>query len=143
MLPAHNGVHRHFNGYFNKGQRMHLSHTTPILRSFDEAKARAFYVDFLGFTMDWEHRFEPGMPLYCQVSRGACVLHLTEHHGDCSPGAGMRIAVHDVDALHAELTAKPYANARPHINAMPWGTRDMSVTDPFGNRLTFTSAIST
>jgi hypothetical protein len=24
---------------------------------------------------------------------------------------------------------------------MPWGTRDMSVADPFGNRLTFTSAI--
>jgi uncharacterized glyoxalase superfamily protein PhnB len=26
---------------------------------------------------------------------------------------------------------------------MPWGTRDFTVTDPFGNRLTFTSAIST
>jgi hypothetical protein len=23
---------------------------------------------------------------------------------------------------------------------MPWGTRDMSVKDPFGNRLTFTDA---
>jgi len=42
-----------------------------VLRSFDEAKAREFYVDFLGFTVDWEHRFEPGMPLYMQVSRAA------------------------------------------------------------------------
>jgi hypothetical protein len=25
---------------------------------------------------------------------------------------------------------------------MPWGTRDLSVGDPFGNRLTFTDAIS-
>jgi hypothetical protein len=25
---------------------------------------------------------------------------------------------------------------------MPWGTRDMTIADPFGNRLTFTSAIS-
>jgi len=25
---------------------------------------------------------------------------------------------------------------------MPWGSRDMSIRDPFGNRLTFTSAIS-
>jgi Glyoxalase superfamily protein len=32
--------------------------------------------------------------------------------------------------------------ARPGIEEMPWGTRDMSVKDPFGNRLTFTTAIS-
>jgi len=32
--------------------------TTPILRILDEAKAREFYVDFLGFNVDWEHRFE-------------------------------------------------------------------------------------
>jgi catechol 2,3-dioxygenase-like lactoylglutathione lyase family enzyme len=39
---------------------MTLGKTTPILRIFDEAKAREFYVDFLGFKVDWEHRFEPG-----------------------------------------------------------------------------------
>ena len=37
-----------------------LGRITPILRIFDEAKAREFYVDFLGFKVDWEHRFEPG-----------------------------------------------------------------------------------
>lgn len=26
----------------------------PILRSFDEGKAKEFYVDFLEFTVDWE-----------------------------------------------------------------------------------------
>jgi len=35
-----------------------------IRRIFDEAKAREFYLDFLGFTLDWEHRFEDGLPLY-------------------------------------------------------------------------------
>jgi uncharacterized glyoxalase superfamily protein PhnB len=29
------------------------------------------------------------------------------------------------------------------LDDTPWGTRDMSVKDPFGNRLTFTTAIST
>ncbi|MEM6436951.1 MAG: glyoxalase superfamily protein, partial [Cyanobacteria bacterium P01_D01_bin.115] len=43
---------------------MSLAKTTPILRIFDEAKAKEFYVDFLGFQVDWEHRFQPGMPLY-------------------------------------------------------------------------------
>jgi len=65
--------------------------TIPILRIFDEAKAREFYVNFVGFNVDWEHRFEPGLPLYMQVSKNGCVLHLSGHHGDCSPGAALRV----------------------------------------------------
>ena len=60
--------------------------TIPILRIFDEAKSKEFYVDYLGFAIDWEHRFEPGLPLYMQVSRDGLVLHLAGHHGDCCPG---------------------------------------------------------
>ena len=119
---------------------MGLGKTTPILRIFDEAKAREFYVDFLGFRVDWEHRFEPGLPLYMQVSRDSCVLHLSEHHGDCSPGSAIRIDAHNLDAFYRELSAKEYKYARPGIETMPWGTRDMSVKDPFGNRLTFTTS---
>jgi uncharacterized glyoxalase superfamily protein PhnB len=118
---------------------MRLHTVTPILRIFDEAKAREFYVGFLGFGVDWEHRFEPGLPLYLRVSRDGCVLHLSEHHGDCCPGAALRIEVDDIDAYHAELSAKQYGYARPEIEDMPWGSRDMSVKDPSGNRLTFTS----
>lgn len=121
---------------------MTLSHTTPILRIFDEAKAREFYVGYLGFEVVFEHRFEAGLPLYLGVRRGDCTLHLSEHHGDACPGAAMRIEADDVDALCAELRAKHYRYARPEVEAMPWGTRDMTLVDPFGNRLTFTGAIS-
>jgi uncharacterized glyoxalase superfamily protein PhnB len=117
--------------------------TTPILRIFDEAKAREFYVDFLGFTIDWEHRFEIGLPLYMQISKDGCVIHLSEHHGDCSPGAAVRIETSELEQFQKQLVAKNYKFARPGLEDMPWGTRDMSVKDPFGNRLTFTSAIST
>ncbi|MBE7385534.1 MAG: VOC family protein [Leptolyngbya sp. SIO1E4] len=117
--------------------------TTPILRIFDEAKAKEFYIDFLGFSVDWEHRFEAGLPLYMQVSKDGCVLHLSEHHGDCCPGAAMRIETNELEAFQADLVAKCYKNARPGIEETPWGSRDMSVTDPFGNRLTFTNAMST
>jgi catechol 2,3-dioxygenase-like lactoylglutathione lyase family enzyme len=116
--------------------------TTPILRIFDEGKAKEFYVEYLGFKVDWEHRFEPGLPLYLQVSRDGCVLHLSEHHGDCSPGAAIRIETTELDEFHAELRSKDYKYARPGIQEMSWGTRDMSVQDPFGNRLTFTSRIN-
>ena len=118
---------------------MRFGKTIPILRMFDEAKAREFYVDFLGFAIDWEHRFEPGAPLYMQVSRGECALHLSEHYGDATPGSAIRIDTSDIDAFHGELAAKRYKYARPGINEMPWGAREVSITDPFGNKLTFTA----
>lgn len=132
---------RPWGGWYK--QAMKFGNTTPILRSFDEAKAKEFYIGFLGFKLDFEHRFEPDMPLYMQVSRGDCVLHLSEHHGDASPGSAMRIAVDDIDAFHQELSATNYKYARPCIEATPWDTREVTVKDPFGNRLVFTTAIST
>ena len=115
---------------------MRLAAPIPILRSFDETKAKAFYCGFLGFTLDWEHRFTPDLPLYMQVSRGGCVLHISEHHGDATPGSAIRIEVDDIAALQRELIAKQYQNGRPGICNQPWG-RDMDVKDPAGNRLIF------
>ncbi|MCM3269118.1 glyoxalase superfamily protein [Paenibacillus elgii] len=117
-----------------------LKSVTPILRIFDETKARAFYVDYLGFQIDWEHRFEENLPLYMQISLGTCTLHLSEHHGDCCPGAAVRIEAENLAAFHAELEAKDYKYARPGIEATPWDTRELTVTDPFGNRLIFFEA---
>jgi uncharacterized glyoxalase superfamily protein PhnB len=121
---------------------MSLGKTTPILRIFDETKALEFYVDFLGFKIDWQHRFEKNFPLYLQISRGECVLHLSEHHGDSTPGSALRIETDELEALQQQLLAKEYAFARPQIQAMPWGSQDMTISDPFGNRLVFTNAIS-
>lgn len=109
----------------------------PVLRVFDGALAKSFYVEWLGFALDWEHRFGPGAPLYLQVSRDGAILHLSEHYGDCSPGAKVMLPVDDIDALHAELHARPNPNMRPHIEEAPWDARIMMVTDPFGNRLCF------
>ena len=120
---------------------MGFGRTTPILRIFDEAKAKEFYVDFLGFKVDWEHRFEENLPLYMQISKDGCRIHLSEHHGDCSPGAALRIETNELESFQRLLAAKQYKYARPEIEEMPWGSKDMSVRDPFGNRLTFTNAI--
>lgn len=64
----------------------------PVLRIYDIAKAKEFYVDFLGFAIDWEHRYGPDFPLYMQVSRGGLKLHLSEHYGDGTPGSVVYIA---------------------------------------------------
>lgn len=58
----------------------------PILRIFDIAKTEEFYQEFLGFSVDWDHRFDSNAPLYRQISRGDPIFHLSEHHGDGSPG---------------------------------------------------------
>ena len=119
-----------------------LGKTTPILRIFDEAKAREFYVDFLGFNVDWEHRFEPGLPLYMQISRGDLKLHLSEHYGDCCPGSTVFVNMQGIDELHRELTARKYRYLRPGVETVPWNARCMEVTDPFGNRIRFQEALA-
>jgi uncharacterized glyoxalase superfamily protein PhnB len=114
-----------------------LGSIIPILRIFDEAKAREFYVDFLGFQIDWEHRFEPGMPLYMQVSKDGARLHLSEHFGDGTPGTYVRIECAGVREYQQALLAKRYKNARPGVQEQEWGTREMSISDPFNNKLIF------
>lgn len=116
--------------------------TVPILRIFDERKAKEFYVDFLGFTVDWEHRFEEGLPLYMQVSKNDCLIHLSEHHGDCTPGGAIRIETSRLEEFRKELMGKRYKYSRPGIQKTPWGSREMRITDSFGNTLIFTGSDS-
>lgn len=113
-----------------------LDDAIPILRIFDETKAREFYLGFLGFGVDWEHRFADKSPLYMQVSRDGFRLHLSEHHGDASPGARIFVTMQGIDALHAEFSAKNYKYNRPGIDTVDWG-REITAHDPFGNRITF------
>ena len=109
----------------------------PILRIFSVEKAKEFYLGYLGFTWDWEHHFDDNAPLYAQVSRAGVILHLSEHHGDASPGSAVLIRVKDIAGYHRELTAKDYRYARPGLEDEPWGAQSVKVTDPFGNRLLF------
>lgn len=109
----------------------------PILRSFDETKAREFYIGFLGFTVDWQHRFEDTLPLYMQISRGGMRLHLSEHHGDITPGTTVFVETHALRDFHAEITSENYTFNQPGIDPAPWGGIMMETTDPFANRLRF------
>ena len=111
--------------------------TIPILRIFAVDKAMEFYVGFLGFKVDWEHRFGDNFPLYAQVSRGNLRLHLSEHHGDASPGSTVFVWMRGIAAYHAELKAKDYRYNKPGLEDAPWDAKVMEVSDPFGNRLRF------
>jgi len=109
----------------------------PILRIFDEEKAKDFYLEFLGMTLDWEHRFEKDAPIYMQVSKGILVFHLSEHSGDCTPGSKVFVNVSDLDSLFKEIISRKYKYNKPSIELAPWGSRTFTVIDPFSNKLLF------
>jgi uncharacterized glyoxalase superfamily protein PhnB len=102
-------------------------------------RTRRFYADGLGFAVDWEHRFEPGFPVFAQLTRDGLSLFLSEHAGDCQVGGAAYFVVDDVDALFSEITGRGIRPAdRPQDT--PWNTREMVVVDPDGNRLRFSNA---
>jgi len=108
----------------------------PQLRMTDWECSRAFYVDGLGFAIDWTHQFEPGFPVFAQLTRDGLSFFLTEHTGDCQPGGAAYFVVDDVDALHEDITARGIRPTEAPMDT-PWNAREMLVTDPDGNRLRF------
>lgn len=108
----------------------------PIVRIFDVPKAHEFYLGFLGFSVDWEHRYGEQFPLYTQISRGGLRLHLSEHSGDATPGGNMVVYMTGIRVFHAELSGKNYRYMKPGLEDE--GTRlEVTVTDPFNNRMRF------
>jgi catechol 2,3-dioxygenase-like lactoylglutathione lyase family enzyme len=114
-----------------------FAQTVPVFRIFSLDKAKEFYVDFLGFKVDWEHRFEPDLPVYMQVSRNGLVFHLSEHHGDGTPGSVVYVYMTGVAELHRELNDKKYRHMRPGLQQQEWGMTELGVVDPFNNRIIF------
>lgn len=108
----------------------------PALRITDYVRSKAFYSEGLGFTVDWEHRFEPHFPVFMQISREGLVIYLTQHTGDCQVGGLVHFFVPSVDDWYAELQRKGVAVKDPP-NDRPEGLRDMTVVDPDGNQLRF------
>lgn len=117
-------------------ETIRFERVAPIVRIFDVAKAHEFYLGFLGFSVDWEHRYGANFPLYTQVSRGGLVLHLSEHAGDATPGGNMCVYMKGIHALHAELHAKNYRYMKPGLETED-GRIELAVIDPFGNRIRF------
>ena len=109
---------------------------SPIIRIFDEAKAREFYCRFLGLEIAFEHRHEGQLPFYIGVERAGALLHLTEHHDDASPGSNVFLSTQNIRLFHRELLDKQYSFGSPDLEELPWSVQ-IQVHDPFGNRIRF------
>jgi len=106
----------------------------PQLRIRDAARSLPFYLQGLGFQIDWEHRFDAGLPLFAQISREGQTLFLTEHSGEGEVGAVVYLMVPDVDACAAAFRAAGLTDFEGPQDT-PWGTREMRLRDPDGNHL--------
>jgi hypothetical protein len=74
----------------------------PILHTSSAARAVEWYAK-LGFTKDWEHRFEPTLPAFVQISNGGMKIFLSEHKGDARPDTLLYLRVADVDEFVKDL----------------------------------------
>jgi uncharacterized glyoxalase superfamily protein PhnB len=117
--------------------------TIPVLRVFDYVKAIEFYVDRLGAKIEWEHQ-PAGTPFYMQITINGAKINLSQHHGECSPGAMVILAEFDnLEKYHQDLQAKQYNFMNPGLEKLNWdpSTISMTVIDPFYNKLMFTEKI--
>lgn len=113
----------------------------PQLRMTNWQRTRAFYEQGLGFIVDWEHRFEPGFPVFAQLTRDGLSLYLTEHSGDCQVGGAAYFVVDDVDTLFREISRRGIVPAEAPSDT-EWHAREMTVIDPDGNRLRFSTVVA-
>ena len=120
-----------------------LQKNIPILRIFDVGKAREFYIDWLGFTIEWQHQFEENTPWYIGIAKDNIQLHLSEHYGDATPGSKVFIICNEIRTYYQELQSRPYKYYRPALEKTFYGSWCIEVTDPFGNRLSFNEYINT
>ena len=99
---------------------------TPVLRVRDVAASRDYYVQCLGFQVNFE------APDFVSVSRGKCCLFLCE--GDQgNPGSWVWIDGKDVDAVYEELKRSGAKIRHPPTN-YSWAL-EMQVEDLDGNIL--------
>ena len=122
------------------GEHHPQQRVVPTLRISSYPTSKAFYVDGLGFQIDWEHRFEPDLPVFMQVSRDGLAIFLSEHEGDCPACGLVHLYVLDVDAWFTEFQHKGVPVAEPPNESLP-GLRDMTVVDPDGNKLRIGSVL--
>lgn len=116
---------------------MEIREVHPVLRAYDVPASLAFFVDYLGFTVDWQDGETPG-PVYLQLSRGPLRLHVSTHHGDGTPGTVLVIEVSGVKEWIDELHRKRYPFFNPGLEEGP-GENMLSteLIDPAGNMIRF------
>jgi uncharacterized glyoxalase superfamily protein PhnB len=111
----------------DRSNGVRFAHATPILRVSNFEASVAYYVDALGFTLEWRDGY------FGSVRRGDATLMLSQGSQGCA-GTWVYLSVSDADALHEEMRGRGARIRHPPTN-YPWGSRELQVFDLDGHVL--------
>ncbi|HEX4733154.1 MAG TPA: glyoxalase superfamily protein [Thermoleophilaceae bacterium] len=100
----------------------------------DVDRAKAFYVDQVGFNADHDHQVTDDLRFVQLTPAGsACSIAIGTGLSQMAPGSveGLQIVIDDADAAHAELKSRGVEVSE--VQDLPWG-RFVYFSDPDGNR---------
>jgi uncharacterized glyoxalase superfamily protein PhnB len=117
-----------------------LKNAIPILDVRDMDRALNYYVERLGFQVEFRYEADPSN--YAGVIRDGVCLHMQwQHEDEFNKGTAgrlrVRILVNNPDALFEEYRSKGIVNAGTQLRDTDWGTREFGFRDLDGNGLTF------
>jgi len=99
----------------------------------DVDRAKAFYVDKVGFNADHDHRVNEQLRFVQLTPPGsACSIVMGTGITDMAPGSqkGLQIVVDDVQTVRQELSSRGVKTSE--VEVMPWGSF-IFFSDPDGN----------
>ncbi len=99
----------------------------------DVDRAKAFYVDKIGFNPDHDHRVSDEIRFVQLTPPGsACSIAIGTGLTEMEPGSikGLQLVIDDAQAAHDELAARGVEVS--DVQVMPWGTF-VFFSDPDGN----------
>ena len=99
----------------------------------DVDRAKAFYVEQVGFNADHDHQVTDELRFVQLTPPGsACSIAIGTGLSKMAPGSieGLQIVIEDADAAHAELQSRGVEVS--DVQDMPWG-RFVFFSDPDGN----------
>ena len=100
----------------------------------DIDRAKAFYVDQVGFNDDHDHQFSDEIRFVQLTPRGSsCSISFTTSAHQMEPGSieGLQLVVEDAHAAHHELAERGVDVSE--VQDLPWG-RFVFFSDPDGNK---------
>ena len=110
---------------------------TPILNVNNVPDSLVYYIEKLGFTLDFAWaEIEGNVPTFAQLKRGKFPLMLCQQ-GQGSPGTWIYVDLPSLEILadlHREYQASGAKIAEPPTDK-PWGMREMLIQDPDGHIL--------
>ncbi|WPR77751.1 glyoxalase superfamily protein [Algoriphagus sp. NG3] len=108
----------------------------PILKIVDVIRAKEFYVDMMGFEVEWEKKSDEKSSIYMILSYKHIILYFTDYD-EVASESSVFIEFSGLKEYQGFLLERKAEYMIADLNMTPWESLSMEVVDPFGNKLLF------